>query len=225
MGAVQRILSLRHYNGVFSYLPANNTTSTHHSEDSSSANEDESESESSLSGTSQVEKNGLEETPVSDSTNHSSIPHRPCAEEGNNISNGGQLFGPKCRLPSIDEPVPDDWVTMDGEFISVVLSTMSHLGSDTHFTPGLCIGSGSLNLQYVRQARTRKMFQLLSAVDSGKHVDYPEVEIEHVAAFRLTPGPSEVGHICVDGELIDYEPIQGEVYPMLGRVLMLAGPT
>lgn len=223
VGAVQRILNLRHYNGIFSYLPAQ------HSRTIVGSNTEAGETE--FSGS--INDNGTE----SNGPNHI-IPPRICSTgtaenavnncnvSNNHIQNGQILYGPTCKVPDMDDPVPDDWVTIDGEFISIVLSTMSHLGSDTHFTPGLCMGSGSLNLQIVRQGpRTRKMFQLLSAVDSGKHVDYPEVEIENVMAFRLTPEPSEVGHVCIDGELIDYEPIQGEVYPMLGRVIMIKTET
>ena len=227
VGAVQRILNLRHYNGIFSYLPAQQTVSDSESESEDTEPEssnrihsqkNDAVNEDSASGTRNLIPQLGSVTGIDMASNDVSMLASPLQHD--------QLFGPKCSLPDMDEPLPDDWVTLDGEFISIVLSTMSHLGSDTHFTPGLCMGSGSLNLQYVKQGpRTRKMFQLLSAVDSGKHVDYPEVEIQDVMAFRLSPEPSEVGHICVDGELINYEPIQGEVYPMLGRVIMVKAPT
>jgi len=49
----------------------------------------------------------------------------------------------------------------------------------------------------------------------------PFVEKIPVTAFRLEPDSTEsFGNISVDGELVDYGPIQCEVMPGIARILM-----
>jgi hypothetical protein len=49
----------------------------------------------------------------------------------------------------------------------------------------------------------------------------PIVEMIPVTAFRLEPESTKSsGHITVDGELVDYGPIQSEVMPGMARILM-----
>lgn len=41
-----------------------------------------------------------------------------------------------------------------------------------------------------------------------------------VKAFRIEPDMTERGYITVDGEHVEYGPIQAEMFPSLGRVLV-----
>lgn len=62
------------------------------------------------------------------------------------------------------------------------------------------------------------MFQFLLGLSSGTHLSCPRAEMIPVTAFRLepvTPG----GHMTVDGELVDYGPIQAELMPSLANIL------
>lgn len=40
-----------------------------------------------------------------------------------------------------------------------------------------------------------------------------------VKAFRIEPSEGITGHITVDGEQVDYGPIQGEIFPSLVNVM------
>lgn len=46
------------------------------------------------------------------------------------------------------------------------------------------------------------------------------MELIPVRAFRIEPDMNERGCMTVDGEHVDYGPIQGEVFPGLARVMV-----
>lgn len=50
----------------------------------------------------------------------------------------------------------------------------------------------------------------------------PLIEMLPVRAFRLVPDPdpANAGHLAVDGEKVEYGPIQAEVFPGLATVMV-----
>lgn len=53
-----------------------------------------------------------------------------------NAFKGAHLIAGEGRNPySLDDPVPEDWITIEGEFVYVCLSSISHLGSDLPYIP------------------------------------------------------------------------------------------
>lgn len=48
----------------------------------------------------------------------------------------------------------------------------------------------------------------------------PQAEMIPVTAFRLEPETSG-GHMTVDGEVVDYGPIQAELMPSLANVMSM----
>jgi len=64
------------------------------------------------------------------------------------------------------------------------------------------------------------MLQFLLGLSSGNHLLIPSAEMIPVTAFRLVPETSG-GHITVDGEDVDYGPIQAEMMPSLVNVMSM----
>lgn len=246
IGAINRIFNLRHYGGIFSYLPSKGV------KEKDFSRQEFNENESSCSSSSEEivqqmssEGGSLESCDVNDSppqslsnkdmtdniqknnnpslsNNSSSVNGFSSTSNKNKSKESVKLYGPASTIPPLNEPVPEDWVTVDAQFINIILSSLSHIGSDMHNSPGACIDDGVINLQYIKQGpKTGKMLKLLTSFETGKHVELPEVEVDNIRAFRLTPAPDHQGNIAVDGELIDYKPIQGEVFPSLANVIML----
>jgi len=56
--------------------------------------------------------------------------------------------------------------------------------------------------------------------DSGGHVDLPGVEMIPVKAFRIEPEPNDRGHMTLDGEEVEYGPIQAEILPSFVNIVM-----
>lgn len=193
---IQRILSLRHYNGTLYYIPSDPSASPYN------------------------------ETGVEQNQNPTNIlrprdsPRSPSGELELNVREEG--YGPKCTIPPLHEECGDEWKVVEDEFILVGLQSISHLGSGMHSAPGVHINDGFLDIQFVKRGTNKKtMLDLLEAFETGKHLEYDDVTRLKAKAFRLVPGNDRIGHIAVDGEEIDYETIQGEILPSLANVVML----
>jgi sphingosine kinase len=60
--------------------------------------------------------------------------------------------------------------------------------------------------------------QILLGFESGSHLSAPGVETLAVTAFKLEPLTPH-GHLTLDGELIDYGPIEAEVVRGCSRLM------
>lgn len=120
--------------------------------------------------------------------------------------------------PPLDEPVPENWVTVEGSMIFVWASTVSHGASDLHIAPGKAPGDGFIQLTYVRNIGRCSLAPILLGFESGKHVRHAACHNVNVKAFRLEPG---AGCLSLDGELIPLGPIQYEMRRGVLRVLAL----
>lgn len=76
------------------------------------------------------------------------------------------------------------------------------------------------------QAGTKRsqLLQFLLGLSTGAHLNFisknSKIQLLPVKAFRIEPDPTEQGYITVDGEQVEYGPIQAEIYPELGRVMV-----
>ena len=61
---------------------------------------------------------------------------------------------------------------------------------------------------------------MISTMESGKHLKTDCVDMIEVSAFRLTPlDPHDGGRLVVDGEIVEYEAIQGRILPSAARFM------
>ncbi|XP_005092962.2 sphingosine kinase 2 [Aplysia californica] len=128
---------------------------------------------------------------------------------------------PTPLLPGLDEPVPDNWVTIEGEFVVVCAAYQSHLGSDVLVAPDAHLHDGCIHLMLVREGISRNtLLNLFKAIATGSHVHSPYVEIVKVLAFRLEP-ISTNGNIMVDGERFAPNPLQAQILPGLARAMAI----
>ncbi|GLH14475.1 Uncharacterized protein GBIM_18869 [Gryllus bimaculatus] len=130
-----------------------------------------------------------------------------------------RMYGPPSRLPALTQPAPPHWKAIDGEFVMVHASYQTHLGSDCLFAPNSKLADGIIWLLVIRAGITRaQLLQFLLGLSSGSHLTCPRAEMIPVTAFRLEP-EAGTGHMTVDGELVDYGPIQAELMPSLANVM------
>ena len=64
----------------------------------------------------------------------------------------------------------------------------------------------------------RRMLQVMMGFWDGSHLQYPEAEMIPVTAVRLEP-QADSGIMMVDGEQIEYGPIQAEVLPSFANIV------
>ncbi|ESO99613.1 hypothetical protein LOTGIDRAFT_141816, partial [Lottia gigantea] len=126
---------------------------------------------------------------------------------------------PAPLLTSLDQPVPDNWISFEDDFVTITAVYQTHLGSDMLASPESRINDGFIYLIIIRSGISRNaLLSLFMSFDEGKHVDSPDVEIIRCLAFRMEP---KEGNIMVDGEHIDLSPIQGQVLPGLSRLMAI----
>lgn len=129
-------------------------------------------------------------------------------------------FDKTSLLEPLDQPVPAHWIEQEGEFVLVYVVYQSHIGSDLYCAPQATLDDGKMWMMIIRKGVTRtQLANFMMTLETGSHVDLPFLEIIPIQAFRLEP-LSEGGHLTVDGELVDYGPIQAEVLPSLARIMV-----
>ncbi|KAJ0000820.1 hypothetical protein NQD34_005840 [Periophthalmus magnuspinnatus] len=125
-------------------------------------------------------------------------------------------------LPSLDEPVPESWtVVKEEDFVLVLAIYQSHLAEDLWAAPGALPDDGAIHLFYVVAGISRPaLLRLFLAMEKGGHLDCgcPYLVYEKVKAFRLEPLTPQ-GMIAVDGETVEYGPLQAQVHPGIARLI------
>ncbi|XP_059615021.1 sphingosine kinase 2-like [Phlebotomus argentipes] len=156
--------------------------------------------------------------------------HEKSSQEGSrgdDETQSHQMFGPASRIPALTTPVPDTWTTIEGEFVMVHAAYQNHLSTDCHFATSSKLNDGIIWLCIIRGGASRsQLLTFLLGLSSGTHI--PSTQSEYikmipVQAFRIEPtsgGPP--GCVTVDGEKVEYGPIQGEIYGDMANVMVPA---
>ncbi|XP_016115410.1 sphingosine kinase 1-like [Sinocyclocheilus grahami] len=133
------------------------------------------------------------------------------------------VFGPTdFLLNPLNQPVPGHWtVVQDEDFVLVVAMYQSHLAKDMLAAPASRLDDGIIHLIYVKAGISRRsLLRLFLAMENGGHLNTncPHVVYVKVKALRLEPY-SPKGIITVDGELVDYGPVQAQIHGSLARLI------
>ncbi|XP_061181665.1 sphingosine kinase 2-like isoform X1 [Saccostrea echinata] len=122
-------------------------------------------------------------------------------------------------LAPLEEEVPSNWVTIEDEFITACALYQPYLGPDNLASPESRLNDGQIHLLIIRAGIPKSaLVNLFLSFETGDHISSPYVEMIKVLAFRLEPMGTE-GNIMVDGEHVDYGPIQGQVLPGIARIM------
>ncbi|ETE73087.1 Sphingosine kinase 2, partial [Ophiophagus hannah] len=133
----------------------------------------------------------------------------------NQLPSARQMHGPLDDfLVPLEEPVPKSWVTVEDDFVLVLAIYQTHLGADLFTMPTAGFNDGLIHLCFVRAGISRaNMIRLFLAMEKGTHLDHESPYFTHlpVRAFRIEP-LTHKGIITIDGERVDYGPIQGQIH-------------
>ncbi|XP_029992488.1 sphingosine kinase 2-like [Sphaeramia orbicularis] len=129
---------------------------------------------------------------------------------------------PDSLLLPLDQPVPRDWVVVQEEdFVLMLAMYQSHLAEDLLAAPDSTLDDGLIHLFYVKAGISRAaLLRLFLAMEKGAHMATNCQHLVHmkVRALRLEPF-SPKGIITVDGEVVEYGPVQAEVHRGLARLI------
>ncbi|XP_029360484.1 sphingosine kinase 1 [Echeneis naucrates] len=125
-------------------------------------------------------------------------------------------------LLPLDQPLPSEWVVVQEEdFVLMLAMYQSHLAEDLLAAPDASLDDGVIHLFYVRAGISRTaLLRLFLAMEKGTHLatNCQHLVYTKVRALRLEPS-SPKGIITVDGEVVEYGPVQAEVHSGLTRLI------
>uniref|UniRef100_A0A673HND3 YegS/DAGK C-terminal domain-containing protein n=1 Tax=Sinocyclocheilus rhinocerous TaxID=307959 RepID=A0A673HND3_9TELE len=215
VGTLVRLASLRVYRGKLVYLPIENPMSRPSLVDSTASfshtlpqsNSDSCCPSNYLFGHTLQNSSNSNNTPNSKQSNPSSL----------------AVLGPTdFLLNPLNQPVPKHrTVVQDEDFVLVVAMYQSHLAEDMLDAPASRLDDGIIHLIYVKAGISRRsLLHLFLAMEKGGHLNTncPHVVYVKVKALRLEPY-SPKGIITMDGELVDYGPVQAQIHGSLARLI------
>ncbi|XP_017084696.1 sphingosine kinase 1 isoform X2 [Drosophila eugracilis] len=135
---------------------------------------------------------------------------------------------PTGTIPGLQVPLQgtDGWVCEDGDFVMVHAAYTTHLSSDVFFAPESRLDDGLIYLVIIRSGVSRhQLLNFMLSLNTGTHLpigEDPYIKVVACQAFRIEPNSSD-GILVVDGERVDYGPIQAEVMPGLINVMTTSG--
>lgn len=158
------------------------------------------------------------------------------ARRNDSFSRGpAQMYGPASGLPALTASVPANWTVERGGFIMVHATYQSHISSDCFFAPLSQLNDGLIWLCIIRAGASRQdLLKFMLGMSNGTHLAQPTrfVEMIPVTAFRIEPdmpataaaagaegAEMQHGHFTVDGERVEYGPVQAEVVPGAAQVM------
>ncbi|MEL6494877.1 MAG: diacylglycerol kinase family protein [Cyanobacteria bacterium J06623_7] len=122
---------------------------------------------------------------------------------------------PDCQHFQADKA---DWQTIEADFIFLWGMNTPWAAHDMNVTPKARLNDGAIDVLVMRRGTSRlELLQALIKCGKGQHLDLPHMEYYKVRAFKLKP-LTDRGILVVDGEPVDYSPVEMEVMPGLARV-------
>ncbi|KAB5584634.1 hypothetical protein PHYPO_G00109760 [Pangasianodon hypophthalmus] len=216
MGTLVRLASLRVYKGKLAYLPAEESQSTPSQAQSTVSFTDGSNSSSVHS---HMSRNLNCQNHLLHNSCNSNNAHKPNWTGESPVTTRGPTDS---LLVPLDQPVPAHWtVVKEEDFVLVMAVYQSHLAEDLIAAPASRLKDGIIHLIYVKAGISRRaLLRLFLAMEKGAHLstNCPFVVYVKVRALRLEPF-SPKGTITVDGEVVEYGPVQAQIYGSLARII------
>lgn len=126
------------------------------------------------------------------------------------------------NLPPLDRTIlpGNGWEVIDGYFLFVWIVQTSHVTSSMLSGPGVTSDDGTFTIYVVNDMGRLDILRLLIAMDTGDHVKHPKVRTFKCTAYRIEPhnDTSNGGLYTLDGESVEYGPIQGMMHPGAAKV-------
>ena len=124
------------------------------------------------------------------------------------------LSHPDCKHFQADK----DWQVIEDDFIFLWAMNTPWAAHDMNVTPHAQLNDGAIDVLIMRRGTSRlELLQALMKCGKRQHLNLPHMEYYKVRAFKLEP-LTDKGILVVDGESVDYSPIEMKVLPGLARV-------
>ncbi|XP_005993276.1 sphingosine kinase 1 [Latimeria chalumnae] len=225
VGTLVRLVSLRTYKGRLAYLPAKEAVDEQSKHSSDCIDNQLCSSFSCIqTNNTSSDKNCIHTLYNFCNSNNTAKVQSGDSYTAAQTPNG--ILKTKDSLLPLGQPVPNHWtVVKEEEFVLVLAIYQSHLGADLYTAPMAKPNDGIIHLFYIKAGISRAaLLRLFLAMEKGTHLEHSCPHLVHVPvkAFRLEPYTPK-GIMTVDGELVEYGPIQGQVHSGLSRIITCVG--
>lgn len=124
-----------------------------------------------------------------------------------------------CLAAQIHPVKQQHWQVIQDEFVLIWAMNISHATKNIKAAPYAHLSDGMMDVIIVRRgiAKLNLLLAFLKAAQ-GTHLSLPGIEFYKVQSFRLEPLTAQ-GILTVDGEQVEYLPIEMEVKRGLARVI------
>lgn len=140
--------------------------------------------------------------------------------ESNEIDNTSFRFQ---YLRPFNEPVPNDWLVMEENFVLFLIMNLPILTPDFTASTQATSEDACMHMIFIREGISKfEIIKLFTDTVTGNHLNSPYVEYVKIKAFRIEPlsmqpGVPATGNFMIDGEKVPYGNIQGEIMPALAN--------
>ena len=123
-------------------------------------------------------------------------------------------------LTPLDQPVPNDWLTIEENFVIFLVIKMPLMGIDFVISPETRLNDEHMVMCFNKEGVSKAdMVRIVTDSASGNFLKSPCLDFVRVKAFRLEPLDAQPSNLMVDGERVEYGALQGEIMPGVARVL------
>ena len=226
LGGLKCIAQRKLYHGRLSYLPIeedepkNNDSETNNTSYGGESLEAVSQPFTGVTGSSTPPDGVTGSSTPPDGVTGSSIP--PRGVTGSSTPPGGVTGSsppscgpPTALLPSLTDPVPSNWKTIEANFVTMMTMMVPLMGDKFMIHPHLQLGSGEFYLIYMQDdAKRGDILSILLSMENGDYIKSDKVRIIRTRACRLEPLTAP-GTLTVDGEMMEYGALQTQIHPKL----------
>ena len=225
MGGLVSIVKKKVYRARLWYLPEENDGSEDEIKTDTNGREP-SEGEQSFEKSPQKDSNNLEQEPNEvDVIDQASKSESNVKSGDDHHQDAHQPQDPSCPdlvpryLSDLSDPVPSSWKLIEGDFLLISVMTMTHIGRDMYGALDAKIGGGIFHIfQTVSTASRLHVLNMMLTFKDGLATNDQKSFLVKAKAFRLEPITPD-GLLTLDGERIEYGPMQCELFQGLCRIM------
>ena len=208
LGALKSIVQRRSYPCRLSYLPL---------EDEKEENEEASKTDESVRDEGTKENQEKAASDSQEGENCVEVAGESQVSQGNS-SQEHLSCPPTDLLVPLSDPVPSNWKTIEGQFVMMNTVLTPFLSHNAIATTDQYLDSGKMHIIYSKELSRFGMIRFLLTAASGSYLNREDTLTVKTQAYRLEPLASD-GLLVVDGEVIEYGPIQVQLHSHMLRFM------
>eukprot|EP00760_Papus_ankaliazontas_P011393 PhM_4_TR14755/c0_g11_i1/m.70161/K04718/SPHK; sphingosine kinase len=131
-------------------------------------------------------------------------PHSHCTMRPNCPTCAEALANPSLAPPPDADTEPERWTTIQGDFLYINANSIPYIAKDFKTTPMSHAADGLIDLIFMMRKDVGRidMAKLMIEMETGGHVTHPKVQYVKCTKVIFTPGPKNLTHTVIDGEII-----------------------